>query len=160
LPSFFARAGPPLDPTRLVTPNQNQHNPGPLPEIREAAEQLQENGLAIGRRLCEIRDDELWREEGHESWNQYLKQEGERLVGKSFTQSARLIRAAEIHKRIPVPSMELEAAHYDELSRLAPAKETVHGGTGKDYSQISNQPAVPDAAILPASMMPLDNSPT
>ncbi len=108
--------------------------------IRKAAEQIQKNGLEIGRYLCEIRDDELWAE-GYPSWNQYLKAKGKELVGKSFSQSANLIKAAEIHKRLPqqvlTSGLELPASSLSEIGRLAPhsGKE----GAEKDYSKLRKQ---------------------
>jgi len=112
--------------------------------IRKAAEQIQKNGLEIGRYLCEIRDEELWGE-SHESWNQYLKDMAEELVGKSFTQAASLIQAAEISKRIPQsisPDVRtnITASAITELGRLAPKVGKIdERGTEKDYSKISTQ---------------------
>ncbi len=111
--------------------------------IRKAAEQIQKNGLEIGQYLCEIRDDELWVED-YPSWNQYLKAKGEELVGKSFAQSANLIKAAEISKRLPATSpidrTGLSATHMSELGRLAPNVAKEQGrGTEKDYSKLRKQ---------------------
>jgi hypothetical protein len=112
--------------------------------IRKAAEEIQKNGLEIGRDLCEIRDDELWKEE-HESWNEYLKERAEELVGKSFSQAARLIQAAEISKRIPedlsrINATELGPTHLQELGRLAPSVGQGDGkGVEKDYSKLRTQ---------------------
>ncbi len=113
-------------------------------EIRLAAETIQTNGLAIGRWLCEIRDDELWKEE-HGSWNEYLRETAEGLVGKSFSQAARLIQAAEISKRIPenlsrIDATELGPTHLQELGRLAPNVGRGDGeGVEKDYSAMRKQ---------------------
>ena len=113
-------------------------------QIRKAAETIQTTGLDIGRWLCEIRDDELWQEE-HESWNEYLKEMAEELVGKSFTQAARLIRAAEISKRIPesissIDGTNLGPTHLDELGRLAPnVGRDGERGAEKDYSKLRTQ---------------------
>ncbi len=113
-------------------------------KIRKQAESIQKTGIEIGRELVEIRDDELWKEGGYESWNQYLKSQGAELLGgKSFAQSTNLIRAAEIEKRLPensVQSIGLNATHLKELGRLAPIK-TVDDGAGreKDYSKLRKQ---------------------
>ena len=92
--------------------------------IRQAAEEIQRNGLVIGHALCEIRDEELWEGE-YESWNEYLKEMAVQLVGRSFAQAALLMRAAEVDKRIPanlsiVDKTELTPAYLAELGRLAP----------------------------------------
>lgn len=112
--------------------------------IRKAAGEIQKNGLEIGRYLCEIRDEELW-SDSHESWNQYLKEMADDLVGKSFSQAANLIRAAEISRKIPNMSTSrngidvntITASHFSELARLAPTTKNDEGaGTSKDYSKI------------------------
>ena len=89
-------------------------------DIRKAAAEIQKNGLRIGQALLEIRDNQLWAD-GYESWNRYLKERAKELVGKSFTQSTNLIRAAEISKRLPasVQSTELSPTHLNEIGRLA-----------------------------------------
>jgi hypothetical protein len=112
-------------------------------DIRKAASEIQKNGLEIGRYLCEIRDDELWGE-SHESWNQYLKEMAEDLVGKTFSQAAYLIRAAEISKKLPVNSSidrtNISATALGELARLAPVGKKEEGaGQAKDYSKIRTQ---------------------
>jgi hypothetical protein len=113
-------------------------------QIRLAAEQIEKNGLEIGRYLCEIRDDELWQGEA-DSWNQYLKQNVAELVKKSFTQAKALIQAAEIEKRIPEsirPDVRpnLGASHIAELGRLAPTVgKKDEPGAEKDYSRIRPQ---------------------
>jgi len=107
-------------------------------DIRKRAEDIQRNGLEIGRALCEIRDEELWADE-YGSWNQYLKERAEELVGKSFAQSAALIRSAEIAKRLPSSmsdhTKDLGATHFQELGRLAP-DDPKSRGTTKDYSRL------------------------
>jgi hypothetical protein len=113
-------------------------------EIRKAAEEIQRNGLAIGRWLCEIRDDELWEEE-YDSWSAYLRGVAEELVGKSFAQATSLIRAAEVERRIPANisldvKTSLEPSHLTELGRLAPNVGRTDGpGAEKDYSRLRSQ---------------------
>src|SRR5215831_3100149 len=114
-------------------------------QIRKAADEIQKNGLEIGRWLCEIRDDELWQEEC-ESWSAYLKEKADELVGKSFSQAARLIRAAEVAERLPPPGSSVNGTtlgpqHLDELGRLAPnvGKRDGVGGVEKDYSRLRTQ---------------------
>lgn len=108
--------------------------------IRKAAEQIQKNGLEIGRCLCEIRDDELWREADFESWNQYLKERAGELVGKSFAEAVTCIKAAEVAKRLPTTMpghSSLGRKHLLEISRLAPQKPKDDGrGMEKDYSRL------------------------
>src|SRR5262245_16254136 len=113
-------------------------------QIRSAAEEIQKNGLEIGRWLCEIRDDELWTDD-YASWNEYLKATADELVGKSFTQASYLIRAAEVAKRLPETisadvRTNLGASHLSELGRLAPTvgKEGERGAE-KDYSRLRKQ---------------------
>lgn len=111
--------------------------------IRKAAEEIQKNGLEIGRDLCEIRDDELWVDECG-SWNQYLKERAGELVGKSFAQAKNLIQAAEVSKRVPEKllgqSIGLTATHFTELGRLAPTVgKDDERGAEKDYSRLRKQ---------------------
>ncbi len=112
--------------------------------IRKSAEQIQKNGLEIGRDLCEIRDEELWREE-FPSWNQYLKERASELVGRSFDQAKLLIRSAEIEKRLPEPIRSdvrpnITASHLNELGRLAPViGKDGERGAEKDYSKLRKQ---------------------
>lgn len=109
--------------------------------IRKLAEQIQKNGLEIGRELIEIREEELWKG-SHESWSQYLKEMAEDLVGKTFGWSQALIQAAEIQKRIPQSishdvMTNLNASHLHELGRLAPVVgKSGERGAEKDYSRI------------------------
>jgi hypothetical protein len=114
-------------------------------EIRKASDSMYENGLEIGRHLCEIRDDHLWADE-YESWNQYLKDKAEFLVGKSFTAATKLVQSAEIAKRLPssinvYTESQLSASHMRELSRLVPDRTKGDGSPGreKDYSQLRKQ---------------------
>jgi hypothetical protein len=113
-------------------------------QIRKAAEQIEKNGLEIGRDLCEIRDEELWAED-YESWNQYLKMTAQEIVGKSFSQAARLIQAAEISKKLPsssrIDATTLTATHLNELARLAPivGKKEGVGGSEKDLDRLRTQ---------------------
>ena len=110
--------------------------------ITTCAESIQSNGLEIGRALIEIRDEELWADE-FESWNQYLKERAAELVGRSFAQSANLIKAAEIEKRIPqkavLTSRQLPASALSELGRLAPNTSGNASGVEKDYSKLRKQ---------------------
>lgn len=109
--------------------------------IRKAAEEIQKNGLEIGRDLCEIRDDELWADD-HGSWNQYLKERAGELVGRSFENCIRYIQAAEIEKRLPssVDTCQLKHRHLSELNRLVPDKQKDKGaGREKDYSRLRKQ---------------------
>src|SRR5262245_32903606 len=112
-------------------------------QIRRAAEEIKRHGLDIGRWLCEIRDHELWRgPSGYPSWSEYLKAMAFELVGKSFAQAARLIRAAEVSRKLPeslscIDATELTPTHLAELGRLAPnVSRGDHRGVEKDYSRV------------------------
>ncbi len=117
-------------------------------EIRKASDNIQSNGLLIGRYLCEIRDEELWQED-YDSWSQYLKDRAEELVGKSFAHSSNLIRAAEVQKRLPsnndiVDKNVLTPSHFSELARLAPLanredRKDPQASNARDYSQLRKQ---------------------
>lgn len=109
-------------------------------EIKKAAEEIQRNGLAIGKRLIEIRDDELWKAE-YDSFTAYLKDKSEELVQCNTGQAAHLIRAAEVHRRLPTRtidrSSQLQPTHYAEIARLAPEKPKDEGrGMEKDFSKL------------------------
>jgi len=108
-------------------------------QIRKDSEALQKHGLRIGHALCEIRDNHLWAEE-YDSWTQYLTDRAQELVGKSFVQSVKLIRAAEIQKRLPTRMLDdssLTPSHLVEIGRLAPNAAKDSGrGVEKDYSRL------------------------
>ncbi len=105
--------------------------------IAEAATAIRSNGLAIGQALCEIRDKRLWKD-GFPSWNQYLQERANALIGKSFGQAVKYIRAAEIFRRIPESKIagDLTPKHLLEIGRLAPNIGKDSGGKEKDYSRI------------------------
>ena len=121
-----------------LTVNRKQRLSSLEKHIRKAADQIQKNGLEIGRDLIEIRDDELWAEE-YESWNQYLKDRAAELVGRSFTAAAKLIQAAEVEKRLPgniTDYITPTPTHIREIGRLAPFSGKDTGGREKDYSKL------------------------
>ena len=111
-------------------------------KIRKAAEEIQKNGLEIGRDLCEIRDNDLWQGEST-SWNQYLKERAEELVGKSFAQAKSLIQAAEVSRQVQEVGLtsSLPASALREIGRLAPTsgKKVSGGGAEKEYAKIKKQ---------------------
>ena len=91
--------------------------------------------------------EELWSEE-YASWNQYLKERAEDLVGRSFVQAVKFVRAAEVAKRLPqnriVDDSVLTPSHLGEIGRLAPDKPSGNvgnrgGGREKDYSRLRKQ---------------------
>jgi len=109
-------------------------------EITKAAEEIQRNGIEIGKRLIEIRDDELWKAE-YDSFTAYLKDKSEELVQCNTGQATHLIRAAEVHRRLPTRtidrSSQLQPTHYAEIARLAPEKPKDEGrGMEKDFSKL------------------------
>lgn len=115
-------------------------------DIRERAETITKNGLQIGRYLIEIRDDQLWLEDGYESWNQYLTEHAEDLIGHTSRHATNLIASAEIETRIPQRIKEdvfpnPTASHLQEIKRLVPAtgKQNGERGKEKDYSKLKKQ---------------------
>jgi hypothetical protein len=113
-------------------------------EIRQDAGQVEQAAVRIGLRLIEIRDCELWKP-AYSSWDQYLKTRAKELIQKSFSQAARLIRAAEVSRKLPEnlsssDGTELRTGHLDELARLAPNVGQGNGlGVQKDYSRIDRK---------------------
>ena len=94
-------------------------------EITKAAEEIQRNGIEIGKRLIEIRDDELWTDD-YDSFPAYLRAKSIDLVELSESHSRRLIRAAEVSKRLPsriADDQTLPTVHLEEIARLAPIKK-------------------------------------
>ena len=110
--------------------------------IRKNAESIGKTGLEIGMDLIEIREEELWTDE-YESWSAYLKKMTHELVGKSFSQAATLIRAAEVCRRLPEGcTLERTTSHMKEIARLAPdigKKNSRTGGTVKDFSRLKER---------------------
>ena len=111
--------------------------------IRKNAESIQKNGLEIGRDLIEIRDDELWADD-YQSWNQYLKDMADELVGKSFSQAKTLIDAAVVSEKVPERFLTsktgttISASGIAELRRLAPRTDSAKNNEA-DYSKIRNK---------------------
>jgi hypothetical protein len=130
--------------TKALTANKHLRLRALEERIKESAGNIQKSGLQIGEWLIEIRDDELW-SDGHDSWGAYLKCIGEELVGKSFAQSQCLIRAAEISRKLPQGSIDvnttLTGSHMTELGRLAPTvgKANGSGGSTKDYTKLRKE---------------------
>lgn len=115
-------------------------------EIRKASEEVHNTGLRIGQYLCEIRDEELWAEDGYGTWADYLRDRAHELVGRSFSRSAELVRAAEIHRRLPETiktdvRFNLTPDHLVELGRLAPNKspQGPRGAPGKEFAALRKQ---------------------
>jgi hypothetical protein len=108
-------------------------------EIKKAAEEIQRNGIEIGKRLIEIRDDELWKAD-YDSFTAYLKEHSERLVGCTMSHSRGLIKAAEVAKKVPRNKVDLltKPTHLQEIARLAPEKprEGSEGRGEKDFSKL------------------------
>jgi hypothetical protein len=102
--------------------------------IRGTMEQFVDTGNA----LKEIRDDELYREDGFDSWEQYLKQRVGEQFGIEKVQALGLIQAAVIRPKLPAavvhhgeqsqsekPEWSIRAVK--EFARLAPQIEDAPG---------------------------------
>jgi|LakMenEpi03Aug12_release.lakeMendotaPanAssembly.Ray.scaffolds.fasta_scaffold288600_2 hypothetical protein len=112
--------------------------------IRGTMEQFVDTGNA----LKEIRDDELYREDGFDSWDAYLKNR----VGEDFCiekqQVLNLITAATIRPKLPDPKIlpnkvgesvtEWKPTVVKEFARLAPQDSTKHGSP-RDLSSLRKQ---------------------
>jgi len=135
--------------TKALTANKHLRLRALEERIKESAGNIQKSGLQIGEWLIEIRDDELWAE-GHDSWEGYLKDKSDSLVGKSFSQAKTLIDAAVINTKLPDKDLtsNLTASGVAELRRLAPQSKSGKRNE-KDYSQIleSDVERVLEAAV-------------
>lgn len=62
-----------------------------------------EDFVHVGMALAEIRDDRLYREDGHKSWSDYLKANKERfgITGRSYANE--VIAAARLRQSLPLP---------------------------------------------------------
>tara|TARA_Y100000310_G_C20615798_1_gene780540 strand:+ start:557 stop:1249 length:693 start_codon:yes stop_codon:yes gene_type:complete len=113
-------------------------------DIRNDVRTFESKGLAIGERLIQIREEELYLEDGWESWNQYLTQHVTELIGLSDTHAKRLIVTGEVNRKLPEssPISGLGTYHLEELGRLAPKMPNSGSAVNtKDYSRI-NKPAI------------------
>jgi len=113
--------------------------------IRGTMEQFVETGNA----LKEIRDDELYREDGFETWDAYLKQRVGEDFGIERTQVQNLITAATIRPKLPDPKLlplcgnnnlkpEWKPSVVKEFARLAP-EDTGKQGHPRDLSSLRKQ---------------------
>jgi hypothetical protein len=112
--------------------------------IRGTMEQFVETGNA----LKEIRDDELYREDGFESWEQYLKNRVGEVYGIEESQVRRLITASIVRMKLPDPEKLLPSKEGDkptwtpnvvnEFARLAPKDESKHGSP-RDLQSLRKQ---------------------
>lgn len=89
-----------------------------------------EKFVSTGNALKEIRDDELYREDGFETWEAYLSKRVGEVFGIEATQVRTLINAATIRPKLPDPkilqhsgvgeSTEWKPKVVKEFERLAP----------------------------------------
>jgi hypothetical protein len=113
-------------------------------EIHEAATEIKQNRRLIAVKLCEVRDDHLWKGE-YPSFDSYMKAKVRELLDVSYSQATRLIRTHEVARRIPpelssIGGTELGSTHLDELARLAPNVGRGDGrGVQKDFSELRPQ---------------------
>lgn len=112
--------------------------------IRGTMEQFVETGNA----LKEIRDDELFKEDGFDTWDAYLKQRVGLDFGIEEAQVRRLITASTIRPKLPemknIQSSTSESAPawtpavVNEFARLAPIKEG-EKGQPRDLASLRKQ---------------------
>ncbi len=112
--------------------------------IRGTMEQFVETGNA----LKEIRDEELYREDGFETWDAYLKNRVGEDFGIEKSHVYRLITAATIRPKLPDPKSlpnlgkdqpaEWKPSVVKEFERLAPIDEEKHGQP-RDLSRLRQQ---------------------
>jgi hypothetical protein len=60
-----------------------------------------ETFVAIGFALKEIRDHELYKEDGFDTWDRYLKERVGHVFGIEETQARKLIACAQIRTKLP-----------------------------------------------------------
>lgn len=112
--------------------------------IRGTMEQFVETGNA----LKEIRDDELYREDGFDTWDAYLKQRVGQDFGIERQQVLNLITAATIRPKLPDPKIlpnalgtspvEWKSTVVKEFARLAP-EDTTKSGHPRDLQSLRKQ---------------------
>jgi len=96
-------------------------------QIRKNYEQFVHTGFA----LKEIRDDELYKEDGFDTWEQYLKDRVGEQFGIERTQAFQLILCAQVRPKLPAPlsaapdnddgkKPEWTQSVVKEFARLAP----------------------------------------
>jgi hypothetical protein len=97
-----------------------------------------EAAVRVGSKLKEIRDDELYKEGGFESWDQYLRRRVAEEFGIERSQAFKLIACAQIRAKLPGPPLSTavdngaaapewsQKALY-EFGRLAPKSEDARG---------------------------------
>lgn len=115
--------------------------------IRGTMEQFVETGNA----LKEIRDDELYKADGFDTWDAYLKQRVGADFGIEKNQALNLIQASIIRPKLP--SLQSISTKVDidsdvpqwkptvvkEFARLAPPREGVVGRPGPDVEMLRKQ---------------------
>lgn len=101
-----------------------------------------ESFVQTGMDLKEIRDDHLFKEDGFEKWDHYLKQRVGLEFGMEKRQAQTLIQCAEIRPKLPDLKSVQCAAHSEgwsqnavlEFTRLVPDADD--GNAKKDYSAL------------------------
>jgi hypothetical protein len=110
-----------------------------LRELERIIVEGMETFVAVGFALKEIRDDELYREAGLETWDRYLKERVKVEFGIERTQALQLIACAQIRVKLPDISGTSSGTADEgqkwsqnavyEFARLAPKDE----GTSQGY---------------------------
>lgn len=112
-------------------------------QIRENYEAFVQTGFA----LKEIRDDELYVEDGYATWDAYLKQRVSSVFGIEERQAYALVSSAQIRPKLPdlpaanctgVQLGEWTLKAVNEFARLAPKDET-RPGHPPDYDRLKKQ---------------------
>lgn len=112
-----------------------------------------ESFVQVGMDLKEIRDDELYKEDGFEKWDHYLKQRVGLEFGIEKTQAFQLIQCAEIRPKLPNPQNLRHAGDFHnwsqravvEFARLVPerdddARKKNYAGLRKtDAARVANE---------------------
>ena len=102
-----------------------------------------ETFVATGNALKEIRDDELYRENGYETWDAYLKQRVGEEFGIEKSHVYRLIQCSTIRTKLPDPfsptgeKAEWSQKAVNEFARLADVTE--ERGNPRDVSSLRKQ---------------------
>lgn len=109
-------------------------------QIRSNYEAFVQTGFA----LKEIRDDELYREDGFATWDAYLKERVGDDFGIERTQAFNLIACAQVRAKLPAPSSSMldekdgwSQRELLEFARLAPASED--HGQRRDFDRLSKR---------------------
>ena len=109
-------------------------------DIRKLADNIHKNALEVARDLLEIKEEHLWKEVGYTSFEKYVRENSEKLCGRSPTWSLGLVGVGEVDRKLkstPIDWSTLQASHYNELVRLAPTERTADNkGNAKNFRKL------------------------